>query len=122
VEDPLPLPIIRQYNMLTVFNNRNTKKRVAVIVCLFLGITLIIFPHLALDEGKPGLWLIKQNSSINQAPRGGFFGALSILPQHIFSQCVLYPQFWNNKNIHSEISLQNMRNWLVMIWYGSSYI
>lgn len=122
MEDPLPAPYIEGYSLLSNLHRRKTKQFVALTVCLFLGLTIIVCSHIGFEESKPGLWIIKLHSSVNQAPRGGFFGALAILPQKTYLDSVLFPQMWENNYSLTEVSIQSMRNWLIMVWYGSSYV
>lgn len=121
MEDPLPAPSIKQYSLLNTLYHRKRKQFVAIIVCLFLGLTLIVCPYMGVIEGKPGVWILKLNSSLTQAPRGVFFGALAVLPQRTYLESVLSPQMWESTNEVTEMSIQN-KHWLIMVWYGSSYV
>ncbi len=122
MEDPLPEPYIERNSIFKALHCRKTKQFIAITVCLFLGLTIIVYSHLGFEESKPGLWIIKLHSSINQAPRGGFFGALAILPQKTYLDSVLSPQMWENNYSLTDVVFLSMRNWLVMVWYGSSYV
>lgn len=122
MEDPLPAPYFEGDSLLAGLHRRKTKQFVAITVCLFLGLTLLAYLPLGFEESKPGLWIIKLHSSVNQAPRGGFFGALAILPQKTKLDSVLFPQMWENNYSLTDLMIQCMRNWLVMVWFGSSYV
>lgn len=122
MEDPLPDPYLERNSVSAALYCQKSKQFIALTVCLFLGLTIIICSHVGIEETKHGLWIIKLHSSINQAPRGGFFGALAILPQKTNLDSVLSPQMWENNYSVFDIFFLRMRNWLVMIWYGSSYI
>lgn len=121
MDDPLPLPLVNRNLILISFHNRKTKQFVALILCLFLSITLGVFPHLMLEVGKPGLWILKYNSNITQAPRGAFFGALVVLPRKTDLESVLLPQLREIIKDIIEVTNQTTKYWLVMFWYGSSY-
>lgn len=122
MEDPLPEPYLERNSVLAALHCRRTKQFVVLTVCLFLGLTIIVYSHIGFEETKHGLWIIKLHSSINQAPRGGFSGALAILPQKTYQDSVLSLQMWENNYSVIDVFFLSMRNWLVMIWYGSSYI
>lgn len=118
MEDPLPACSIKQYSI----DHLRRKQFIAIVVCLFLGLTLIVCPYMGAIDGKPGVWILKLNSSLTQAPRGVFFGALGVLPQKTYLESVLTPQMWESTNGVTEVSIQNRRHWLIMVWHGSSYV
>lgn len=126
MEDPLPAPSIEsnsyRYSFMTGYKSHRMKRCIAVFVCLMLGLTVMVCPHIGFDAGKPGLWIIKLNSSINQAPRGGISGALAVLPQHIYFEKIPFPQIWEVNYSIAEVAFNSMKNWLVMVWFGSTYV
>jgi hypothetical protein len=121
VDDPLPLPASNRSELLITLNHRKTKQFVALFVCLFLCLAILAFPHRVIEKGDLGSWIVKLNSNVTQAPRGIFFGALAVLPQRDHFECVLSPQLRKSNNNANEPSIC-IRDWLVMIWYGSSYV
>lgn len=120
MEDPLPIPA-SYIDTIALFNRRQMRFFVALVLCLFLGLTLFFYQNCILIEGKHGSWLIKLNSSVTQAPRGVFLGALAVLPQKVYSESVLFSQLREN-NIKTYKPFLLLREWLVMVWYGSSYL
>lgn len=122
MEDPLPAPSLKLNSLTNALHHRKRNQFVAIMLCLFLGLTLIVCPYMGVLEGKPGVWIHKLNSSLTQAPRGVFFGALAVLSQKTYLERVLSPQMWEITNGVTKVSNQNRRHWLIMVWYGSSYV
>lgn len=122
MEDPLPAPSIKRYSLLNTLHSRKRKQFIALVLCFFLGLTLIVCPYMDGMEGKPGVWILKLNSNLTQAPRGVFFGALAVLPQKSYLESVLSPQMWESTNVITKVPIQNSKHWLIRVWYGSSYV
>lgn len=120
-DDPLPSPVTNRYRFFISMSQGRTKQFVALGVCLFLSFAILVCPHVVFEQGNHNSWVVKLNTSSTQAPRGVFFGALDVLPQKNIFQGVLYPQLRKSINQTHELVL-HLKVWLVMIWYGSSYI
>lgn len=61
------------------------------------------------------------NLDINQAPRAVFFGALAVFPNFLENIEEYERKKWE---IIKEIrnAAENLKFWLVMIWFGSTYV
>lgn len=121
-DDPLPAPAVRYNNVFARVERQKTKQWVAIIVCLFLGLALVLCPHMVFEESQSGFWILKLNTSINQAPRAAIFGALAVIPQKIDLDSVPLPQMWEMNRGTAEDPVQKLKHWIVMVWYGSTYV
>lgn len=122
-EDPLPAPVVQYSIAFTRIEQRKMRKCVAVTLCVFLGLAMVLCPQVVLKQSETELWILKFNSSINQAPRAVVLGALAVLPQKFELDSVPLPQMWEtNKRGTTEDSMQKLKHWIVMVWYGSTYV
>ncbi|MGE4274140.1 MAG: hypothetical protein AB7E31_14965 [Desulfitobacterium sp.] len=121
-DDPLPAPTINYCAILERMEQRKLKKCVAIVVCIFLGLALLLCPTVVFEESHSGMWILKLNTSINQAPRAFFFGALAVLPQEVILDSVpLSPMLEIDRGAIEGLA-QNLKYWLVMVWFGSTYV
>ncbi|AFM01057.1 MULTISPECIES: hypothetical protein [Desulfitobacterium] len=121
-DDPLPAHAVPYDNVFARIEQGKTKQYVAVFLCLFLGLALALCPYVAFEQPQTGLWILKYNSSINQAPRAVIFGALAVLPEKIDLDSVPLPQMWEINRGTTEDPVQKLKHWIVMVWYGSTYV
>ncbi|ACL21296.1 hypothetical protein [Desulfitobacterium hafniense] len=121
-DDPLPARAVPYHDVLARIEQGKTKQFVAIVLCLFLGLALAFYPCVAFEQPQKGLWILKYNSSINQAPRAVIFGALAVLPQKIDLDSVQLPQMWEINRGTTEDPVQKQKHWIVMVWYGSTYV
>ena len=121
-DDPLPARAVPYYNVFARIEQGKTKQFVAIVLCLFLGLALALCPCVVFEQSPTGLWILKHNSNINQAPRAVIFGALAVLPQKIDVDSVQLPQMWEINRGMTEDPVQKQKHWIVMVWYGSTYV
>ncbi|AGA69708.1 hypothetical protein Desdi_2278 [Desulfitobacterium dichloroeliminans LMG P-21439] len=120
-DDPLPAPI-NYYVFIERMEQRKLKQCVAIVVCLFIGLALLLCPYVVFEDSQSGHAILKLNSSINQAPRAFFFGALAVLPQKATLDSAPLSLVSQIDRGTIDGLAQNLKYWLVMVWFGSTYV
>ena len=120
-DDPLPAPKTNYPSSLDIDDRQRLRKSIALLLCLFIGLALILYPQVVVKQTQNELWITKNSSGINQAPRVVFLGALDVLAQKLDIHELQRPKAWGKMCALSPETVLKFRCWIVMVWYGATY-